>query len=57
MAAISDLSQNPTNFAKYMANPKLAAVIEKLKSRFLGRQAEDDAKVPPPPPTADLDID
>lgn len=57
MAAISEITSNPMNMAKYMNNPKVAAVIDKLKSRFTGRQADGDDQVPPPPPPADLDID
>ena len=36
-AAFQDISNNPANIIKYQGNPKIAALISKLSSKFGGR--------------------
>ena len=41
MQAMTELSQNPANFAKYQDNPKFAKIAEKLQRKFGGSPGMD----------------
>ena len=55
MQAMTDLSQNPSNFAKYQSNPKFAKLAEKMQRKFggsfpgMGGEGASGSGSPPPP--------
>lgn len=56
-AAFQDISQNPTNYAKYLGNPKVVAIIEKLSGKYSGMAGGFPGATPQPPSADDLGVD
>ncbi|XP_046665366.1 putative protein FAM10A4 [Homalodisca vitripennis] len=55
-AAFQDISQNSSNYMKYLDNPKVVAVIEKMSGKYSGMAGGFPGGFPggpPPPPSSD----
>lgn len=58
-AAFQDISQNPSNYVKYLSNPKVTAVIEKMSGKYSGMAGGFPGATPPsqPPSADDTELD
>jgi len=56
-AAFQDISQNPGNYVKYLSNPKIVAVIEKMSGKYAGMAGGFPGGAPRPPAADDTELD